>query len=76
MDLINMSLSAFNKYIFLFRKKKNTRENMKNYRKLLRCILTCFKRVLRIETLCNDMNKIIKASQRFILLSLTHVYIK
>jgi hypothetical protein len=34
---------------------------MKNYRKLLQGMLTCFKHFLHLKVLCNDMNATRKA---------------
>jgi hypothetical protein len=34
---------------------------MKIYRKLLQGLLRCFKHLLHLETLCNDMNETTKA---------------
>jgi hypothetical protein len=42
-------------------KWKNILKNTKIYRKLLQGTLTCFKHLLHLETLCNNMNATTKA---------------
>jgi hypothetical protein len=49
---------------------------MKKIQKLLQDILTCFKHLLHIETLCNDMNATVKASLEFHFTKLTPIYNK
>jgi hypothetical protein len=55
---------------FSFQKIEKYSENMKNYRRLLKGILTCFTHLLHLETLCNDMSATTKASLGLIPLGL------